>query len=283
MEKLFGHTPKIFKKILYLSIAAHIIVIAALLVYMSGKRRVFFSPVYTVSLVEGKKRPAKSRRRRKRAKKARVHVSKKKKSIKKHHLKKKTARKAIIVKKKKAVKSTKKHEKAIEKDLSNAISTIRKKVHLKEEQKILASKIEAIKKQQEAEELARRLEKIRGSIKAAPAKKTAPMPAVTSSGISKESLQLKHKAYFSLIRDRVQENWIYPETLDNTKVSVIVSIRIGRDGELLKSWVEQGSGNRQFDDSLLKAVQKAAPFPPLPEDFTEDVLETGLRFCPRCE
>jgi len=114
-------------------------------------------------------------------------------------------------------------------------------------------------------------------------KNTAPLPAATSSGVSKESLQLKHKAYFSLIRDHVQENWIYPETFDNEKISVIVSIRIGRDGELIKSWVEKGSGNRQFDDSLLKAVQKASPFPPLPEDFTEDMLETGLRFCPRCE
>ncbi len=282
MENFLGHTPRVFKKILYVSIAAHIIVIAVLGIYLGGKKKVFFSPVYTVSLVEHARRPA-----RKRTRKVHIRAARKKKAVKKHVIKKKAAKKAVVVKKKKASVKAKKPARALEKDLSDAISTIRKRVRAKEEQKLIASKIEAIKKRQEAEELARRLEKIRGSIKEAPAGaatgKSTPLRAAASSGLSKESLQIKHKAYFSLIRDRVQENWIYPETLDNEKISVIVSIRIGRDGELIKSWVEKGSGNRQFDDSLLKAVKKASPFPPLPEDFQEDILETGLRFCPGCE
>ncbi|MFQ5354795.1 MAG: energy transducer TonB [Thermodesulfobacteriota bacterium] len=122
---------------------------------------------------------------------------------------------------------------------------------------------------------------MRGSIKEAA--RAEPPPAASTTGLRAESLEIKYKAYFSLIRDHVQRNWIVPESFDNEKVSVIVSIRIGRNGDLIKSWVEKGSGSRQFDDSLLKAVKKASPFPPLPQDFTEDILETGLRFCPRCD
>ncbi len=59
---------------------------------------------------------------------------------------------------------------------------------------------------------------------------------------------------------------------------VLVSVRIARDGVLIDSWIEKGSGNRLFDDSALKAVKKAAPFPPLPEAFDGDYLEIGFRF-----
>ncbi len=281
MVNFFGHTPRFFKKVLYLSIAAHLIAIVVLGFYMRGSKKVFFTPVYTVSLVE----PA---RHRARHVKKRRGVAIRKKSLKKHAIKKKAAKKTVALKKKKALVKRKKPAKSIEKDLSKALSAIREKVREEEEQRLIASKIETMKKRREAEELVKRLESIKNSLDAPPAgpekktKTTAPAMA-SSSGVKTADLELKHKAYFSLIRDRVQANWIYPENFDNEKISVIVSIRIGRDGTLQKSWVEKGSGNRQFDESLLKAVEKASPFPQLPEDFTEDTLETGLRFCPRCE
>ncbi len=288
MVNFFGHTPRVFKKVLYFSIAAHIAVITALGIYMRGSRKVFFTPVYTVSLVE----PAPRQRRRARKKPAH-HAAIKKKARKNTVVRKKAAKKAvtakkktIVIKKKKAAPRPKKH---VEEDLTEALSAIRKKVRAEEEKRILAAKIEAIRRRQEAEALMKRLESIKKTLETpapaakAPVRKAGPAALTPTGGLRTENLELKHKAYFSLIRDRVQANWIYPERFDNKKVSVIVSIRIGRDGTLLKSWVEKGSGNRQFDESLLKAVRKASPFPALPEDFTEDTLETGLRFCPTCD
>ena len=52
MLNFYGHTPRAFKRILYFSIAAHIAVIIALGFHKTGSRKVFFTPVYTVSLVE---------------------------------------------------------------------------------------------------------------------------------------------------------------------------------------------------------------------------------------
>ncbi len=276
MVKSFGHTPRVFKKFLYISMVAHLLVIIVLGIYMRGKRKVFFTPVYTVSLVE----PPRERKKQGR-KKSRQSIT----TRKKRRATKKTAKKTLVLKKKKAAPRPKKH---VEKEISEALSAIRRKVQSEEEQKALAARIEAIRKRQEAEALMKRLESIKKTLDAPPpartvAKRRATPLLTPTGGLRTESLELKHKAYFALIRDRVQANWIYPENFDNEKISVIVSIRIGRDGTLLKSWVEKGSGNRQFDESLLKAVRKASPFPPLPEDFTEDTLETGLRFCPTCD
>jgi len=285
MVNLFGHTPRVFKKVLYLSLAAHIVIIAVLGIFMRGSRKVFFTPVYTVSLVE----PTGRVRRRGR-----------KKAVRRRAATRKAAKKAIIIKKKgthkkavrhaetHAAKHSKRRAKTVEKDISEALSAIRRKVREEEEQRLIASRVEAIRKRAEAEALVKRLEALKGSLETAPRrpgkkeKKNVPLMA-SSSGLKTEDLALKHKAYFSLIRDRVQANWVYPENFDDNRVSVIVAIRIGRDGTLLKSWVEKGSGSRPFDESLLKAVRKAAPCPPLPEDFTEETLETGLRFCPSCE
>jgi outer membrane biosynthesis protein TonB len=41
------------------------------------------------------------------------------------------------------------------------------------------------------------------------------------------------------------------------------------------------SGNQQFDTSVMNAVKKANPLPPLPDDFRESFLEIGIRFIPQ--
>ncbi|MFQ5354796.1 MAG: hypothetical protein ACE5DR_07595 [Thermodesulfobacteriota bacterium] len=129
MENLFSNTPKGFKKTIYISIAAHIIAIAAVVLFVGGsQKKVFFTPVYTVSLVEPARSPVK-----KKTKKAPVRKVKKKRAVKKTVIKKKAVKKPPVALKKK---------KTNEKELSTAISKIREKVRVSEEQKLIASKIE---------------------------------------------------------------------------------------------------------------------------------------------
>ncbi len=148
----------------------------------------------------------------------------------------------------------------------------------------MTSKIAEIKEKRKSQKLAPRLEDIKRGIKAeGTGEGVGEGPSGTrSSGLRAGEFEIKHKAYFVIIRDRINENWFYPEGFNRKGVSVIVSIRIGRGGELIENRVEKTSGNRQFDLSLLHAVKKSAPFPPLPIDFEGEFLETGLRFCPEC-
>jgi protein TonB len=62
---------------------------------------------------------------------------------------------------------------------------------------------------------------------------------------------------------------------------VIVVIKIQRDGRILEANFEKASGNRQLDASVMNALKKADPLPPLPDDFRESFLEIGIRFIPQ--
>jgi TonB family protein len=58
----------------------------------------------------------------------------------------------------------------------------------------------------------------------------------------------------------------------------VVHARILRSGEITGLEFEQRSGNRYFDDSVMRAMQKAVPFPPLPEWIPDRMIDIGIRF-----
>lgn len=80
----------------------------------------------------------------------------------------------------------------------------------------------------------------------------------------------------------MKASWILPEEVvaSGEDLLAVVVVRIGRDGGLLDIKMEESSGNKLFDQSCLRAVKKAAPFPPLPEDYPQRYMELGLRFRP---
>jgi len=288
------HIPKGFKKTLIGSLIFHFIFLSAFFLYRTGSKRIFFSPVYTVNLVEPSRGGS-----------GRRHGGTKKKTVKRKRTVKKPP--AIKVKKtkttgraksKKKADAVKKKTVALKKkakpatdavSIAEALKKIKRRVKEQEESELFTSKITEIKGKRESQKLAPRLEDIKRGIKGARTGQGAGAgqgegpSGPRSSGLRAGEFEIKHKAYFVIIRDRINENWFYPEGFNRKGVSVIVSIRIGRNGELLENRVEKTSGNRQFDLSLLHAVKKSAPFPPLPVDFEGEFLETGLRFCPECE
>ena len=51
-----------------------------------------------------------------------------------------------------------------------------------------------------------------------------------------------------------------------------------KTGEIRDLWFEERSGNDYFDDSVLRAMKKASPLPPLPEGYSRPYYELGIRF-----
>ncbi|MBZ0253377.1 MAG: TonB C-terminal domain-containing protein, partial [Candidatus Methylomirabilis sp.] len=47
---------------------------------------------------------------------------------------------------------------------------------------------------------------------------------------------------------------------------------------LVEQGIESSSGNPIMDEAALRAVIRAAPFPPLPFGLGEDFVEIGIRF-----
>ena len=281
-----------FGKTLAGSVILHAALLAAVaFVFASGAGRVFITPVYTVDLVSEGPRPARQAsppapQKPEAAKaepappepavpKATAQAAPKAQAAK-------SSKDALTIKKKPSV--------------DEALKKIEKKVERRKDKALVASSIDDLKKKMEKERQSRdeRVSSLREEIgsragaakprEAPPALKPPASPAANAAGgAARADLEKKYPAFYGVIRDKVQENWIYPQGLKDNRISVIVSIKIARTGKLLDVAVEKSSGNQAFDSSLLNAVRKAAPFPPLPVDMEGSFLETGLRFCPGCE
>jgi TonB family protein len=57
-----------------------------------------------------------------------------------------------------------------------------------------------------------------------------------------------------------------------------VIFEIGRDGRVNQAMINKSSGNSAYDQVALRAINDAAPFPPLPDEFKKPVLRIGLQF-----
>ncbi len=94
---------------------------------------------------------------------------------------------------------------------------------------------------------------------------------------------LRFSGYYRSIYEKIYQSWILPDYVTEKEGSreVIVVIKIQRDGRILEANFEKASGNRQLDASVMNALKKADPLPPLPDDFRESFLEIGIRFIPQ--
>ncbi|PXF57036.1 MAG: hypothetical protein C4B58_11210 [Deltaproteobacteria bacterium] len=157
-----------------------------------------------------------------------------------------------------------------------------KPVVTKDTEKLLSKRLKNIKervKEKESEALIKnRLSAIRSSVEAK-TKKTATTAAGTGAGSGQQNEVLRF--YCTEIWAKVRNHWVLPEQLlDKTGLTSIVVVRIAQDGRVLKAEHEHKSGHALFDQSAIRAVQKASPFPPLPRALRPGPLEIGIRFRP---
>lgn len=93
------------------------------------------------------------------------------------------------------------------------------------------------------------------------------------------NVSTRDQVYLTELWERIQRNWILSEVLVQKPrgLVAVVMLRIRKDGVLERAWLEQGSGNQRFDESALRATEKASPFPPPPAG-TSGSYEVGVRF-----
>ena len=146
-----------------------------------------------------------------------------------------------IVVKKKPVKKDIISEKRVQQRIASAIEKLRKKVETEEKQEVT---------------------------------QVAPKP-------SRALIDMRLRTYYNAIWQRIKEEWILPEgLLEEVKEVPVIIIKVGRDGGIIESWFEEKSGSTMYDESAMRAIKKAHPLPPFPQELGEDVLEIGIRFHP---
>lgn len=243
-----------------ISLAAHLL-IASLLGWISGPSRAnreFYTPVYKVNLVTPEKPKQRQAKKRVATKKPAVTRPAKKKKAKAATKKKPPVSPPI------KAKALKKTTRPID-DPAAAITALRKKQET-------AIAVEKIKESLTGKE----------TVKALPDDGAAQKNVESTSpeGVKKVSLSDMDKVmkkYYDSLWEKIQAAWALPGSGSFEGLTAIVSARIGRNGKLISTLIEEGSGNGFYDQSTLRAIGKAAPFEPLPKGY-EGGLEVGFRF-----
>jgi colicin import membrane protein len=89
----------------------------------------------------------------------------------------------------------------------------------------------------------------------------------------------KMNVYYSLIWSRIKGKWTLPQgILPRENIEAIIQARILKSGTVVDLSFEKRSGNRYFDESAMKAIKKASPFPPLPDSIRDNNIDVGIRF-----
>jgi TonB family protein len=81
--------------------------------------------------------------------------------------------------------------------------------------------------------------------------------------------------YIAAIHRKIKERWD-GYALAGQQPAVV--FEIARDGGLKRVVVDKSSGNPYYDQTAVRAVTEANPFPPLPADFKKPTLTVGLQF-----
>ncbi|MEW6334084.1 MAG: TonB family protein [Thermodesulfobacteriota bacterium] len=85
-------------------------------------------------------------------------------------------------------------------------------------------------------------------------------------------------AYYALIWSRIKGSWAFVSHSPGEVLEAVIDVTILRSGAVTELTFEKRSGNRFFDESAMKAIRKASPFPPLPAAIGDTSIQVGIRF-----
>jgi len=91
---------------------------------------------------------------------------------------------------------------------------------------------------------------------------------------------IKYVSYMKLLKDKIQNVWVYPEQarLKNQQGTLLVEFGINKNGSLAYAKVIRSSGYPILDEAAIKAIREASPFNPLPDRFGVDRLNIYATF-----
>ncbi len=74
--------------------------------------------------------------------------------------------------------------------------------------------------------------------------------------------------YYRTVQQKIKDAWIFPG--GSNDLTATVTFSIGPDGALTGIKLAQSSKDQAFDDSVVRAIRHAAPFPPPPEKYRSE-------------
>ncbi len=101
-----------------------------------------------------------------------------------------------------------------------------------------------------------------------------------SGGGSGAPLDPAMQKYLLDLWEKIKNAWNVPGMAQKKNLETIVLIKIRKDGRIVDINIEKRSGNRVYDESVLRVLRAVEPLPPIPSSLNTDALEVGFRFLP---
>jgi len=87
--------------------------------------------------------------------------------------------------------------------------------------------------------------------------------------------------YMLEVWEKIKNAWGLPGiTSFKKQLETIVTIKIRKDGRIVDINIEKRSGNRIYDESILRVLRAVDPLPPIPASLNTESIEIGFRFLP---
>jgi len=113
-----------------------------------------------------------------------------------------------------------------------------------------------------------------------PVKEQAPQVATLieqSSGAAQQGGDTTQRlAYLGQVRKTLERSKVNPRS--TVSGTVLLKFTVSPKGEILSRTVQQSSGSKVLDDAAMAALDRAAPFPPLPQEIASGPLEVQVPF-----
>ena len=97
------------------------------------------------------------------------------------------------------------------------------------------------------------------------------------SGASVDNASFNYPYWFVQAFSKVERNWTNP-VYANQPLSCTIYFQVISSGRIIKIEIEKSSGIDAFDRACERAVRLSQPLPPLPDDFTDEILGIHLKF-----
>ena len=99
-------------------------------------------------------------------------------------------------------------------------------------------------------------------------------------GLTFNTAEFKHRGYMRLLKEKIESVWRYPKEAAKLGVSgdLYIKFSIRRDGTIDEIELIRTSGYSNLDEAVTKALKKAEPYWPLPDDWEGETLEITGHF-----
>lgn len=83
-----------------------------------------------------------------------------------------------------------------------------------------------------------------------------------STDVAPVATEAEIEDYVTMVESRIKGLWVIPDLLSAQELKAVVIFGIDKHGEVSNLRFKQSSGNTPYDQSVIRAIRKAAPFSP---------------------